>query len=427
MSIPLDCLYHYLESLCNDDIIIYRWEPHGSKKLEDLRPLLASLLPSDATPAQTLIKFQTTPVMICHDQEPLFYNYYSESDFIELFRQEMRYTAYPADVLALIAARHLRASTNPHNVYNYVLLCHSEKNSSELALYENNYFIGVYYWSHALISLDWFRFAKNDKRLDVDTKSFKYDFLIYNRAWTGTREYRLKFAELLIKHKITDSCNTSFNPVDNDIHYTDYIFKNTAFNLQNKNIENTLTHNTTPSWASADYNPTDYAQSAIEVILETLFDDTRNHLTEKTLRPIACGKPFILASTAGSLAYLREYGFKTFNGLINEDYDSIIDPLERLQFIVTELERLSNLPHNEKLLLWQNLYKIAEYNKKHFFSQNFHDVVVNEFKDNLTNGLLKCNQHIGKWWEDFKKFNTTWPEEMITEIDKFVALHNINV
>ena len=41
MSIPLDRLYHYIESIAKDirgdDVIIYRFYPHGSKKIEDLR------------------------------------------------------------------------------------------------------------------------------------------------------------------------------------------------------------------------------------------------------------------------------------------------------------------------------------------------------------------------------------------------------
>jgi hypothetical protein len=69
-------------------------------------------------------------------------------------------------------------------------------------------------------------------------------------------------------------------------------------------------------------------------VLETLFDDHRWHLTEKSLRPIACGKPFVLMATPGSLQYLRQYGFKTFDGLIDETYDSIQNPKQRLQAVL---------------------------------------------------------------------------------------------
>ena len=69
MSIPLDRLYHYIESVAQDiygDTVIYRFYPHGSKNLEDLNSLnyinwpIASLFPH----------------IYCNDQEPLNYDYY---------------------------------------------------------------------------------------------------------------------------------------------------------------------------------------------------------------------------------------------------------------------------------------------------------------------------------------------------------------
>ena len=76
-------------------------------------------------------------------------------------------------------------------------------------------------------------------------------------------------------------------------------------------------------------------------MLETLFDDDRLQLTEKSLRPIACGQPFILAATHGSLQYLQNYGFKTFNDVFDESYDQIEDPVKRLKAIVALMVQIS--------------------------------------------------------------------------------------
>jgi hypothetical protein len=121
--------------------------------------------------------------------------------------------------------------------------------------------------------------------------------------------------------------------------------------------------------------------------LETLFDDARHHLTEKALRPIACGRPFILAATAGSLQYLKQYGFKTFDGLIDETYDRIQDPRKRLEAIVQEIKRISILDHDQKKLLWSKLYAIAEHNRRLFFSDAWRDLIVHEFKNNLDSAI----------------------------------------
>ena len=72
MTVPLDRLYNFLYDVCNrDDLIIYGFSPHGSKKLEGL-----SLLKD---PNQTSwISRMTMPAFIFHDQEPLYYNLYTE-------------------------------------------------------------------------------------------------------------------------------------------------------------------------------------------------------------------------------------------------------------------------------------------------------------------------------------------------------------
>jgi hypothetical protein len=93
----------------------------------------------------------------------------------------------------------------------------------------------------------------------------------------------------------------------------------------------------------------DYEATDIEVVLETLFDDSRLHLTEKSLRPIAVAQPFILAGTHGSLEYLRSYGFKTFGDVWDESYDLVEDPAERLIQIAELMKYISTwLPHQRE-------------------------------------------------------------------------------
>jgi len=65
--------------------------------------------------------------------------------------------------------------------------------------------------------------------------------------------------------------------------------------------------------------------------------------------PIAFRHPFILLDRPGSLAALRDMGFKTFSPFINENYDSIVDDHERFVAICDEIERLSGLSDQEWL------------------------------------------------------------------------------
>jgi len=138
-------------------------------------------------------------------------------------------------------------------------------------------------------------------------------------------------------------------------------------------------------------------------VLETLFDDTRWHLTEKSLRPIACGKPFILAATPGSLQYLQSYGFETFSDLIDESYDLIVEPQLRLLAIVKEMQRISQLSSIEKCKLYTDLDVICLRNKQHFFN-GFVEQVIEEYQTNLDTAMQVMQQHCtGKHLTEIKK------------------------
>lgn len=401
MSIPLSRLYDHLYHKSNHDILIYGWIPHGSKKLEDLIELNSKII--DWT------KRMTTPMMVMHDQEPLNFNLWSDDDFAKSWEQKIineNYNQHHRDYkrIKFQVGLHLRGITSPSsNLYDQVIIVHSEQNSDQIVLYQQNGFLPVYYWSHALIAADWFRYAAHDSMLDYNFNLIDIDFLIYNRAWTGTREYRLTFAELLVATKINEHCLTSFSAIDNDQYYSSHKFVNPKLAIQNNTLHTILSPNTYTSSASADYASNDYARVGMEVVLETLFDDDRWHLTEKTLRPIACGKPFMLAAAAGSLKYLKNYGFETFSNFIDEDYDNIIDPKERLQAIVTEMQRISALPATDKQLLWNNLHAIAKRNKNRFFSQHWQASIEQEFYSNLDHALGVMKQHCtGKYWAKSK-------------------------
>ena len=389
MSVPLDRLYNFLHDISNHALLIYHWRSHGSKKLSDLAVL------NVFTSAD-----KSRPVMICHDQEPLFYDLYTESDIYNemlnrIPKSDPGQAAWRMSIIKFLSKLHLRglAYFLITSMCDKILILHSEKQSTQLQLYESNNYIGVYYWSHAMIAADWFRYAQYDPKLIVNFDQIQKDFLIYNRAWSGTREYRLKFMHELVQKKLQSHCLTSFAVQDNNQHYMDYQFKNSDFETDLVGLDQHFLPNRHDSNASADYNNSDYAQIGIEIVLETLFDDTRLHLTEKTLRPIACGQPFILMATAGSLQYLRDYGFKTFEGLIDETYDTILDPAERLQAVVNEMSRIAKLDQTKKLMLWHQLYKIAKFNQQLFFSTQWQQSIYQEFVSNLSRSIGILKQH----------------------------------
>jgi len=372
MSIPLDRLYHFIESVAQDifqdRVVIYRFYPHGSKNVVNLIPLSVD----------RYVEYTILPHVYCNDQEPLDYDYY------EIVDTHKPYSCF----------RPIGNLQRTRSIYDQVIIIHSEKRSINVEKYSNNPFIPVYYWSHAIIALDWFRYSKH---IELSKKPNKI-FLIYNRAWTGTREYRLKFSDYLIQADIHQNCLTWANPVEAGIHYSDYIFKNKKWKPTSV-LEDYFPESTADSNYSADFDLNDYNATDIEIVLETLFDDDRLHLTEKSLRPIAIGQPFILAGTHGSLEYLRSYGFKTFNDIWNENYDNIIDPGDRLIAITELMKDIANWAPDTKSNKMQQAQAIANFNRQHFFSEEFFGLIKKELVDNLTTGFnkIKTNNTYKRW------------------------------
>jgi hypothetical protein len=424
MNVPLDNLYNWVEGLLPSPACVYVFHPHGSKKISDFL-----LLKEYNHKTRYLM-----PAVIMHDQEPLDWDLYNSAEqwqqlwkekfrvskwkekfeFIAEFEKEDKkddsdWIDFPPEFYDLkekyFSKFNLKSEVLRKNavVYDQSILIHSEKNSVDLEHYRNNEFLCVHYWAHAVIARDWFRFAEHDTRLTSDCKP-QNTFLIYCRDWSHRREYRLKFLELLMKNDLEHSSQTSIMHVNSDgVHFLDYKFLNPKFKLDHPQLIDRIPTNSVSSRASADYDYADFASTAISVVLETVFDDSRIHLTEKILKPIACGHPFILAAGPGSLDYIRSYGFQTFAPWIDESYDQETDSLKRMEKIIASMKQIQSLQGQDREDFFQAIKSVAEFNKKHFFSNEFFEQVKNELQDNLKSAMQQVVNTRGKHYLEWLK------------------------
>jgi hypothetical protein len=74
-----------------------------------------------------------------------------------------------------------------------------------------------------------------------------------------------------------------------------------------------------------------------------------SRITEKTLKPLVNFHPLILFGNPGGLRMVRDYGFVTFENVIDESYDEELDPRCRFDRAYSEFERLCRL--DERALL----------------------------------------------------------------------------
>jgi hypothetical protein len=73
-----------------------------------------------------------------------------------------------------------------------------------------------------------------------------------------------------------------------------------------------------------------FAKSFLYVATETVFDYPHQLVTEKIFKSFINRRPFVVVGSAGMLNQLHRMGFKTFDRIIDESYDSIGDPSERI-------------------------------------------------------------------------------------------------
>ena len=91
-------------------------------------------------------------------------------------------------------------------------------------------------------------------------------------------------------------------------------------------------------------------KASFNIVSETVFDFPFPRFTEKTTQSLLSKRPFIMIGPCGNLQHLRERGFKTFHTIIDESYDGIEEPNERLEAImqlVLELNKKSQQELND--------------------------------------------------------------------------------
>jgi thymidylate synthase len=112
--------------------------------------------------------------------------------------------------------------------------------------------------------------------------------------------------------------------------------------------------------------------------------------TKKIFKPIVARRPFILVASPGNLAYLKSYGFRTFDSWIDESYDSEPDHYIRIEKITNEIEKLCKLSKTELDAMYADMQDTLEYNHQHFYKE-FKRIIVNEMVDNLEGILIQFN------------------------------------
>lgn len=300
------------------------------------------------------------------------------------------YNMPPAPVEALAFLRN-----NPHLIYKRRWLVTSEKSNLLNGFINQRDYLHLYYFFHGFAALDWYRgfYALNYNKTVI--KDYTYDYITFNRLVSNDRSYRCYLVSLLAKELLLEHGQISFGLTTEQASWQEEIADpNTK--LSPKAITQIQLHApSTPliidnehilGSASADI-PRCTNDSFWHIVTETVFYYDKLHLTEKIFKPIVMKQPFMLLAAPGNLAYLKSYGFKTFEGIIDESYDSIQDPDQRTEAVVEQLAWYCCLSAEEKRQVIEAIAPIVEYNFHHFYGE-FKHIITRELLDN-TKQLFK--------------------------------------
>ena len=252
-----------------------------------------------------------------------------------------------------------------------------------------------YYFYHGWACLDWYRgYDRSFLIPPADQRAPTKTFMSPNRIVGGKRDHRMLFLyqifqQGLAHNHISAPRTCPYEGTDIATMATKYcnIYPDISQVLTQADLPRTFegesTQQMTSCWLG---NFAEAADSLIYVPTETVYFGRRTHLTEKTFKAIALQMPFVMVAPAGSLAYLREYGFQTFAGILDESYDEETNDIRRLEKVVALLKHLDDLGVKERQQIHRACLDTVVHNYEHFYGGDFAKILWSELT-NMLEGL----------------------------------------
>lgn len=134
-----------------------------------------------------------------------------------------------------------------------------------------------------------------------------------------------------------------------------------------------------------------YHDSYLYIVTESFFENKAQgedtlFLSEKTFKPIVFMQPFVTIARPGTVNLLKELGYKTCEGYIDESYDKIQDDKERLNAAIRSIKEFVSKDRNEMQEIMIKMKPIFEHNFN--LLKQRHDVIIHDnLKKDLNNAL----------------------------------------
>ena len=210
----------------------------------------------------------------------------------------------------------------------------------------------------------------NDKKLF--SKNKKYEYLCLNNKPKPARGYLLNY---LFENNLDSKgiISARFNLNKERHNYLNSRFLNSVpINLPDdyeKNYQKTFVSN------DRYINRKWFEESKFSIVTETIFYEDTVFLTEKTLKPIMYGHPFIILSTPNTLKYLQSKGYETFDDIFDESYDNELDHDKRFKKVCDLIyDTIKNIDD----LDYDLMFKKVIHNRERYLNSDNQVAEINE-------------------------------------------------
>jgi len=327
---------------------------------------------------------EETSFIYFFDQEPLILDYHSKT-FDSVDQRNSRYNR-----------ENRQANRKPG------IIVTSETNSDNIDyICKQRNLQPFYYFFHGWAALDWYRgYDRTFLITPWQQRKIKKTFFSANRIIGGLRQHRVlmlyHFAKLDLMHNwisASSLCPAEHTSISTIAEHYKKQYPDIVDVVNGLDLPRLFPGEDAPRMSSCWLDQFDpCAESLVYHVTETVYTGRRLQLTEKSFKPIALGMPFVLSATAGSLAYLRNYGFQTFGDFWDESYDLETDDFLRAEKIAAVLKQLDDLSDHDKQKLFQACWPVIEHNWNWFYHGGLELVLWKE----LTHMLDSIRTHVSQ-------------------------------
>jgi hypothetical protein len=211
-------------------------------------------------------------------------------------------------------------------------------------------------------------------------QSFKLSGLLDQSLWTNLDTFAGRTQDLKLIHNgvdlVAETIPVQLLPEQYEV---DRYRKNLKSDLVPGFVKDQLfDFNNKLEWGEIYIEPKPYIDTYFSLVTETVFSYPYSFRTEKIWKPIAIGHPWIAVANVGYYRDMRSLGFRTFDHIIDETFDTIDNDMDRITRIRDIVVDLCKSTANLKDFL-AAARPVCEYNQKHLW--NMREKVRQEFPE----------------------------------------------